>query len=134
MHKHSILLALGLSASLSLSAQADVLAQLQAGYAQQAQSAFSAADGEALWKHRFPDTKSGHERSCTTCHTANLSNTGKHARTGKPIKPMAPSVNPQRLTNAADVKKWLKRNCKWTLGRECTPQEKGDLLAFISGQ
>ncbi|MBA1331752.1 cytochrome C, partial [Candidatus Endoriftia persephone str. Guaymas] len=27
-----------------------------------------------------------------------------------------------------------KRNCRWTFGRDCTPQEKGDLMLFIQGQ
>ncbi|MFK5970948.1 MAG: DUF1924 domain-containing protein [Candidatus Marithrix sp.] len=29
------------------------------------------------------------------------------------------------------IRKWFKRNCKWTLGRECNAQEKGDILKFI---
>ncbi|MEA3244387.1 MAG: DUF1924 domain-containing protein, partial [Pseudomonadota bacterium] len=29
------------------------------------------------------------------------------------------------------IEKWFKRNCKWTLGRECTAQEKADFLAYI---
>ncbi|TBR21868.1 MAG: DUF1924 domain-containing protein, partial [Candidatus Nitrosotenuis sp.] len=32
------------------------------------------------------------------------------------------------------VEKWFKRNCKETLERECTPQEKGDFLAYLSGK
>ena len=52
-------------------------------------------------------------------------------RTGKPIKALAPSVQPQRLTDIGKIRKWFKRNCKWTLGRVCTPQEKGDILLFL---
>ena len=62
----------------------------------------------------------------------NLTATGKHVRTGKPIKPMSPTVNPERLTSSKDIEKWFLRNCKWTLGRECSPQEKADLLLYIS--
>ena len=47
---------------------------------------------------------------------------------------MAPSVNPKRLTDRSKIEKWFKRNCKWTLGRECTPQEKGDILTFLLAQ
>ena len=47
---------------------------------------------------------------------------------------MAPSVNPKRLTDRTKIEKWFVRNCKWTFGRECTPQEKGDLLSFISSR
>jgi hypothetical protein len=47
---------------------------------------------------------------------------------------MALSVNPARLTDAKTVEKWFRRNCRWTLGRECTPQEKGDFIQFITSQ
>ena len=90
---------------------------------------FSAQRGEQLWNREF--TVSGQSRSCTTCHTTNPSLSGKHVRTGKLIKPMAPSVNPDRLTDQRKIEKWFKRNCKWTLGRVCTAQEKGDLLEYL---
>ena len=57
-----------------------------------------------------------------------------HVCTGKSIELMAPSVNPKRLTDSRLIEKWFKRNCKWTLGRECTPQEKGDLLVYLQTQ
>jgi hypothetical protein len=44
---------------------------------------------------------------------------------------MAKSVNPQRLTDPGKAEKWFGRNCRWTLGRDCTPQEKGDFVALI---
>lgn len=47
---------------------------------------------------------------------------------------MAPSVNPMRLTDIDDMKKWLLRNCKSTLGRECTAQEKGNVLTWLREQ
>ncbi|MEN8179126.1 MAG: DUF1924 domain-containing protein [Pseudomonadota bacterium] len=134
MNKLFIHLAPGLLLLLSVGAQADVINDLQAGYAQQTNGGFAAAKGEALWNQGFADPKSDRERSCAACHTNKLKDPGKHARTGKPIDPMAPSANPKRLTDAKKVEKWFKRNCKWTLGRECTPQEKGDLLAYISNQ
>ncbi|MCU7805748.1 MAG: DUF1924 domain-containing protein [Candidatus Thiodiazotropha sp. (ex Lucinoma borealis)] len=111
--------------------QADAVSELEAEYQAQGASNFSATAGEALWKKTFVDAKKGNKRSCTTCHTTDLKQPGKHARTGKAIKPMAPSINPKRLTEVKKIKKWFVRNCKWTLGRECTDQEKGDVLAFI---
>ena len=89
--------------------------------------------GQRLWLDTFT-AKDGLERSCTTCHGDNLKQAGRHIRTKKLIKPMAPSVNPDRLTKTRDIKKWFKRNCKWTLGRECTAVEKADLLSFIKQQ
>ena len=123
-----------LFAAVPLSALADAVAELQAGYLNQGAVRFNAADGAVLWQREFTDQKSGQRRSCALCHTEQLDKPGKHAKTGKPIEPMAPSVNPQRLTDKAKIEKWFKRNCKWTLGRECTPQEKGDLLSFIRSE
>ncbi len=111
--------------------QASAISELEATYQSQGAGAFSAAAGKALWTKEFIDTKSGKKRSCPTCHTADLTKEGQHTRTGKVIKPMAPSANQQRLTQVKKIKKWFVRNCKWTLGRECTAQEKGDLLAFL---
>ena len=95
---------------------------------------FSVARGEALRKQGFTDAKSGQNRSCTTCHTSDLRKPGKHARTGKIIEPLAPSANATRLTNQKKIEKWFLRNCKWTLGRECTSQEKGDFLSYMGSQ
>jgi len=90
---------------------------------------FSAQRGKELWNEQF--TVSDQPRSCATCHTADPRQPGKHARTGKLIKPMAPSVNPDRLIDQSKMNKWFKRNCKWTLGRVCTEQEKGDVLEYL---
>ena len=106
----------------------DVTQALQQTYLKQGASSFSAERGKQLWE-------ADHQgRSCTQCHTQSVKNTGKHKKTGKLIQPMAPSVNPRRLTDKRKVKKWLLRNCKWTLKRECTPQEKGDILQWLSQQ
>ncbi|HLG22896.1 MAG TPA: DUF1924 domain-containing protein, partial [Candidatus Manganitrophaceae bacterium] len=77
------------------------------------------------------DRESGEARSCASCHTADLRSAGKHAKTGKPIDPLAPSANPKRLADGDFIEKWFKRNCKWTLGRECGPAEKGSVLLFL---
>jgi len=97
-------------------------------------SEFSVEAGKTLWLQEFKDAKSGKVRQCATCHTDNLRNKGKHARTGKSIEPLATSVNPKSLIDIKKVRKWLTRNCKWTIGRECTPQEKGNVLTFIQAQ
>jgi mono/diheme cytochrome c family protein len=69
--------------------------------------------------------------SCATCHTADPRRTGQ-TRAGKLIEPLAPSANPARLTDTAEVEKWLGRNCSSVLGRECTPGEKADVLAWLA--
>lgn len=90
---------------------------------------FSAQRGEKLWNMQF--TVSGQQRSCTSCHTADPRQAGKHVRTGKAIQAMVPSINPDRFTDQSKINKWFKRNCKWTLGRVCTYQEKGDVLEYL---
>ena len=94
----------------------------------------NALSGKQLWNRAFSGKPPFTERSCTTCHTDNLKKTGKHTRTGKIIKPLAPSINSERLSDINKIEKWFKRNCKWTLGRECNAQEKSDILAFINQQ
>jgi cytochrome c peroxidase len=97
-------------------------------YANMGAGPANAEQGKLLWQKTF---NSNGERSCTSCHTKDLTQTGKHIKTGKQIKPMSPSVNPERLTDSKKVNKWLKRNCTWTLGRECSPQEKANVLVYI---
>lgn len=92
---------------------------------------FSAEAGEQLWTKTNRHDASPAERSCSSCHTSNLSNDGKHIKTQKPIKSMAPNANAKRLTDTKKIEKWFMRNCKWTLGRECSAQEKGDFLLYI---
>lgn len=86
------------------------------------------AAGEQLWR-----TKHG-DRSCTSCHAQAPRQTGKHAKTGKTIEPMALSVNPKRYRDSRKINKWFLRNCKWTLGRTCSDQEKADILAWLQSQ
>ncbi|MBS1191092.1 MAG: cytochrome c [Rhodocyclaceae bacterium] len=107
----------------------DLLAQ----YGAAAKSAgFSAAQGQALHTRNFaggkPDTP-----ACTSCHGKDP-RAGGRTLAGKDIAPMAVSATPTRYTDPAKVEKWFKRNCNEVLGRECTPQEKGDWLTYMIGQ
>ena len=87
---------------------------------------FSAQRGEQFFRSRH-----GNEWSCASCHTEAPTQTGRHARTGKTIAPLAPGANPQRFTDSAKVEKWFKRNCNDVLQRACTPQEQGDVLQYL---
>lgn len=95
-------------------------------------TAFDAQQGARFWTRTFSHDGQPASRQCASCHTADPRRAGKHARTGKPIGALAPSVDGKRLDDIAKIRKWLKRNCKWTLGRECTAQEKGDVLTYLS--
>lgn len=131
--KFSLLTVMMLGAGLLIApmVHADPVDQLLKEYQAQGANTFDAAAAARMWTREFRDAKSGRNRSCTSCHDQDLARPGKHAKTGKPIEPMAPSVNPQRLTDIKKIRKWLRRNCKWTLGRECSAQEKGDLLTWL---
>ena len=100
-------------------------------YQQLAAEPFNAKTGEALWLQTFSSQRSPASRSCTSCHTSNPRNSGKHVRTNKAIDPIAQSTSADRFSDIKKIRKWLKRNCKWTLGRECTAQEKGDVLSYL---
>lgn len=90
---------------------------------------FSAERGESLfraeWTTGKPDTP-----SCVSCHDPDPAKPGS-TRAGKPIAPMAVSVQPDRYTDPEKVAKWFGRNCSSVLGRECTATEKGDFLTFM---
>lgn len=133
--KLSKLFAAGCASLIFMSgASATALTDLLQQYQKQGAQQFDAQAGKTLWTHSFGVSSEGKDRRCATCHTEDLRQTGKHMKTGKSIEPLAPSVNTKRLTDVAEIEKWLKRNCEWTLGRECSAQEKGDFLSFISMQ
>ena len=88
-----------------------------------------AVRGAQFYRNRFAHNEK--MPSCSSCHTPDPTQTGKHVVTGKTIAPLSPKANPERFTDAAKVNKWLTRNCKEVVGRECTALEKADLLAFL---
>lgn len=102
------------------------------GYAQEAKAqnpafkGFSAKAGETFYKN-----KHGGDWSCSSCHTDNPAAEGKHTVTGKLIQPLSPNANAARFSDTAKVNKWFKRNCNDVLKRECTPEEKGNLLTYL---
>lgn len=95
-------------------------------------SGFAAERGKTLHTKSFgggkPDTP-----SCTSCHGPDARAAGK-TPSGKKIEPVAISATPARYADPAKVEKWFKRNCNEVLGRECTPQEKGDWLTYVLSQ
>jgi hypothetical protein len=126
------LLAVLLLSAFAVPAMAETPSDFQAALLAEARQtnpalkAFSAERGQT-----FFTATHGNEWSCSTCHTRNPAQTGAHDKTKKPIDPLAPSANPRRFTDAAKVDKWFRRNCKDVLARECTPEEKGNVLAYL---
>jgi hypothetical protein len=117
----------------TVAAAAETPASLMATYAQAAGvpvSGLSAKRGEILYRTEHPG-RNGQPVSCAACHTANPTQPGR-TRVNKLIEPLAPAANPQRFTDAAKVEKWFRRNCTDVLQRECSAQEKGDFIAWLS--
>ncbi len=127
--KNTLILLAGLALASPLAAGDTSPARLLEQFEAAAGTSGSAERGRALFTARHsggkPDTP-----SCTTCHGTDLRAFGK-TRAGKPIEPMALSVNPARLTDSKKAAKWFRRNCKSVLGRECTAAEKADVVAYL---
>jgi len=108
---------------------ADFLKQFEAAARQESAGfqGFSPQRGETFFR-----VTHGREWSCASCHTQTPAAAGKHAKTDKPIAPLAPAANAERFTRPDKVDKWFKRNCNDVLGRACSAQEKGDVLAYLT--
>lgn len=131
----AVLCALALAAPGAFAGARDEVLARYASEARAADAGYagpSAANGEKLHRNRFtggkPDTP-----ACTSCHGDDARAAGR-TKAGKPIEPMAVSVSADRYTDPAKVEKWFKRNCREVLGRECTPREKADWLAWMAKQ
>ncbi len=115
--------------------QANPIDEMFDAYQQAGVASIDPQQGKALWNKPFITEKSkGKRRSCASCHGLDVTQSGEHLRTGKVIEAMAKSVNGKRFTDSKKIKKWFKRNCKWTLGRECSTQEQADILKFLITQ
>jgi mono/diheme cytochrome c family protein len=138
---------LALSAMLSLAATnvyadtvtAQKLADKYAAAAKKADSSYaglSVDEGKAFFNREViqfkGDTKNpGKAIACASCHTANPADTGKHIVTGKSIKPLSPAVNAKRFSSVKNVEKKFTEHCNEVVGSDCTPQEKGNYIAYL---
>jgi len=103
-------------------------AELLAAYTAQAGAPASPERGQKLFTTNFGRDFGW---SCSTCHGAVPTGTGKDDLTGKPIAPMAPAANAKRFTDRAKVDHQFRLNCKDVVGRECSAAEKADVLAWL---
>lgn len=131
--KKTLCILIGLAGALPAAAASPQ--QILDSYAAEAKKAnpafksFSAEKGRAFYVAR--QGAAGRAESCSTCHTGDPKAAGRHAKTGKDIRPLAPAANAERLSDPAKVEKWFGRNCNDVLGRACTVQEKGDFAAYL---
>lgn len=118
--------------SLPLAALAETPAAIQQRYLEAARAeqadfqGFDALRGGELYRRQGAGGL-----TCGSCHGPDPRSGGRHQKTGKAIEPLSPAVNPQRFSDPAKVEKWFTRNCRDVLGRACSPQEKGDFMAYI---
>ncbi len=126
----ALLLGLPVRAGAAAPVAADLLRDYEAAARRENPSfrAFSAAEGRRLYLAEH--VQEGARVSCAGCHTPDPRHRGR-TPAGKNVEPLAPSANPDRLTDRREVEKWFKRNCKQVLGRTCTPEEKGHFLAYL---
>lgn len=130
----ALLIALGV---LSLNAQADV----ETAKAFARKYAVVAKNINPDFKGFYPDmgrnffkrelTLKGQQVSCSSCHTDNPANPGKHIVTHKPIKPLSPVIEKTRFSNLEKVEEKFVEHCNEILGRDCTAQEKGNYIAYL---
>jgi cytochrome c553 len=103
-------------------------AELLAGYVAQAGAPANPERGEKLFNTDF-----GKELglSCASCHGAVPTKASRHAISEKRLAPLAPAFNDKTFTDRPKVEGWFRINCKDVMARECTAQEKADVLAWL---
>jgi cytochrome c peroxidase len=126
--------------------QTDIMKQLMTRYAEKAKleakdpnarggaskhanKPFSAEIGRELYLKRR--TWQDSDFSCSNCHTEDPTKEGKHILTKKPIKPLAPSVNPERFTDIQKVERNFTEHCMDLYERDCLAYDKGNFISYM---
>jgi mono/diheme cytochrome c family protein len=108
-------------------AQVTTAQALLASYTAQAGGSASAERGQAFFTRRF-----GRDfDSCAACHTATPTRPGKDLVSEKTIAPLAPAAHAPRFTDKARAEYRWAQNCKDVVGRECSAQEKADVMSWL---
>lgn len=114
--------------------QFNVAATLASDYLQEArktdkEAMLSADEGRAFYTKRV--VVDGKELACSKCHTDNPTKEGKHAETGKPIKPVAVSANPESFSDVKKVEKNFAKHCRELYGKDCAAIDKANFLTYM---
>ncbi|MEZ5653344.1 MAG: DUF1924 domain-containing protein [Burkholderiaceae bacterium] len=122
----------GILAAVAMAAQAVAADTTPAAQLQRWQQA-AGANGDAVRGEQLFTRRGGNDLACSSCHHARPVVPGEHVSTGKAIDALAPAVNADAFTQERRADKWFRRNCRDVLARECTPQEKADILVWLIG-
>jgi mono/diheme cytochrome c family protein len=108
-------------------AQAATPAEILAAYAKKAGAPGVPERGQKLFNQDFNRDFPG----CSACHGAVPVKAGKDLVSDKAIEPLAPQANAKRFVDATRVELKFKLNCMDVVGRECTAQEKADIMSWL---
>ena len=97
--------------------------------AAQNQTNFTAEAGREFYLQRR--TWQETDFTCSGCHTEDPKKEGKHIETKKPIKPLAPTANPERFIDVAKVEKNFTEHCYDLHDRDCRAYEKGNFITYL---
>lgn len=89
----------------------------------------SVADGREFYTKKH--SVKGKDISCSSCHTDNPTQKGKHAESGKEIQPLSPNTNPKRFAVLNKSEEGFVKHCNDILARNCTPQEKANYVTYL---
>ncbi len=127
------LLGFGATAAYADIANADKLAHKYTAIAKSVNAAFSGpsvADGKFFFNRKIKAT-SGKAQACASCHTSNPADEGKHAVTGRAIRPLSPAVNFKRFSNIDKVEEQFTQHCNDIIGSDCTAAEKANFITYL---
>lgn len=114
--------------------QYEVARELYAKYAKEAAkrqpgTPFNEDAGRAFYVKKV--VKDGQDYACASCHGDDPTRPGKHAKTGKVIKPLAIQANPEAFSSVAKAEKGFAKHCRDLYGNDCEPQDKGNFLTYL---
>lgn len=110
-------------------AQAKVEATQEKGRGSVSDKPFTAEAGRQFYLVRR--TWQSGDFTCSGCHTEDPKKEGKHIQTKQPIRPLAPSANPDRFVNVNKVEANFTAHCMDLHERDCRAHEKGNFVAYL---
>lgn len=114
-------------------ANADKLAHKYTAIAISENVAFSGpsvVDGKFFFNRKIK-VATGKAQACASCHTSNPADVGKHAVTGRAIRPLSPAINFKRFSDIDKVEEQFTQHCNDIIGSDCTAAEKANFITYL---